>query len=113
VADDSSLAFKQRAYGHYQTELADLEEVEALLREKSADEIEEYREPLSCDARREITILLSWGGPADGYKLYFDQDDQAVAGYYFFADWFEYEEFKLSDEGLDRVVAVYPVLPRR
>jgi hypothetical protein len=71
VADDRSLAFKQRAYGHYQTELADLEQVDSLMREKHADEIEEYREPLSCDERREITILLSWGGPADGYKLLF------------------------------------------
>jgi hypothetical protein len=46
-------------------------------------------------------------------SFYFDQDDQAVEGYYFFADWFEYKEFKLADDELDRVVAVYPVSPER
>jgi len=88
--------------------MADLKQVEALLHEKDESEIEDYREPLSCEERREITILLSWGGPSDGYKVYFDKDGEAIEGYYFFADWFEYEEFKLSDTELDSVLAVYP-----
>ena len=87
--------------------MADLKQVEALLQEKERDEVEEYREPLSVEARKEVTVLLSWGGPSDGYKVYFDQEGEAIGGYYFFADWFEYEEFKLSDEELDRVLAVY------
>ena len=113
MSDARRLAFEQRADEHYQAELADLEKVDALLRDKNVDEIEEYRDPLSCEERREITILLSWGGPSDGYQIYFDQENQAVEGYYFFADWFEYKEFKLSDDELDRVVAIYPVSPER
>jgi hypothetical protein len=57
--------------------------------------------------RKEVTVLLSWGGPTDGFKVYFDQEGDAIEGYYFFADWFEYEEFKLSDEELDRILVVY------
>jgi hypothetical protein len=108
---EEQVSFDQKAYRHYLDEMNELEEVEALLREKDAEEIEEYREPLSCDARREITILLSWGGPSDGYKIYFDKDNEAIYGCYFYADWFEYKEFKLRDEELDRVLTVYPVIP--
>ena len=89
--------------------MADLKQVEAHLQEKERDEVEEYREPLSLDERKEVTVLLSWGGPSDGYKVYFDKDGEAIEGYYFFADWFEYEEFKLTGEELDSVLAVYPV----
>jgi hypothetical protein len=109
VADERTLPFKERAYRNYQDKMADLKQVEALLQEKERDEVEEYREPLSLDERKEVTVLLSWGGPSDGYKIYFDKDGEAAEGFYFFADWFEYEEFKLSDKELDNVLAVYPV----
>ena len=89
----------------------DIERIVALLNDKEAREIEDYREPLSYDERKELTIFLSWGGPSDGYKIYFDADNEAIEGCYFFADWFEYKEFKLTDEELDRVITVYPVSP--
>ena len=107
MADDRTLPFGDRAYQHYQDEMTDLKQVEALLHEKERDEVEEYREPLSLDERKEVTVLLSWGGPSDGYKMYFDKDGEAAEGFYFFADWFEYEEFKLSDAELERVLAIY------
>ncbi len=109
MTDDRTLRFKERAYQNYQDKMADLKQVEARLQEKERDEVEEYREPLSLDERKEVTVLLSWGGPSDGYKVYFDKDGEAIEGYYFFADWFEYEEFKLTGEELDSVLTVYPV----
>jgi hypothetical protein len=109
VADDRTLSFEERAYQNYREEMDDLRKIEALLQESETSEIADYRDPLSYDERREITILLSWGGPSDGYKVYFDKDGEAIEGYYFFADWFEYEEFKLTGEELDSVLAVYPV----
>ncbi len=112
MADEHSLPFNERAYEHYKHARERIQRVAALLQEKDESEIEDYREPLSCDERREITILLSWGGPSDGYKVYFDRDGEAAEGFYFFADWFEYEEFKLSDAELDSVLAVYPVSPK-
>jgi hypothetical protein len=107
VADERTLPFKERAYQNYQEEQENLKRVAALLEEKETSKIEDYRDPLSCEERREITVLLSWGGPSDGYKVYFSKDGEAVEGFYFFADWFEYEDFKLSDDELDRVVTVY------
>ena len=111
MVDDRTLPFEERAYANYRDEIDDISAIAALLEDKEAREIEDYREPLSCDERREVTILLSWGGPSDGYKIYFDKDNEATHGYYFFADWFEYKEFKLTDEELDRVITVYPVSP--
>ncbi len=105
--DDRTLPFRERAYKNYLDDMANLMNVEALLRKKGQSEIEEYNEPLSVEIRKEVTVLLSWGGPADGYKIYFDQDGEAIEGFYFFADWFEYEQFKLSNDELERVLTVY------
>ena len=111
MADERELPFKERAFKNYQEEMQSLETVATLLSEGLApDEIEEYREPLSVDERIEVTILLSWGGPSDGYRIYF-RDGEAEEGYYFFADWFEYEQCQLSSDELDRVLRVYAVEP--
>ena len=107
MADDRKLPFKERAYGNYREEMKDLAKVQVLLKKKEREEVEEYREPLSMDERKEVTVLLSWGGPSDGYKVYFDLEGEPIVGYYFFADWFEYEEIKLRDSELDRVLAIY------
>lgn len=111
MADDRTLSFPERAYENYCEEMEDIENLIPLLKEKKAGEIDDDREPLSCDERREITILLSWGEPSDGYKISFDRENEPIEGSYFFADWFEYKEFKLTNEELDRVLTVYPVLP--
>jgi hypothetical protein len=107
--DDRSLPFKERAYEQYKDEMVRLKKVTRHMEQVDLDEIEEYRDLLSIDERKEVTILLSWGGSSDGYKVYLDSDGEAVEGFYFFADWFEYEEYKLSAEELDRVLAIYPV----
>lgn len=109
MADDRSLPFNERAYKNYQEEMEDLKKVAALSQEHELDEIEAYRAPLSLDERKEVTILLSWGGPSDGYKVYLDSDGEVQKGLYFFADWFEYEEFRLTAEELDQVLAMYPL----
>lgn len=109
MADEHSQPFKERAYKHYQQARENFKQVAILLQERDADEIEDYRAPLSIDERKEVTILLSWGGPSDGYKVYVDYQNEPIEGYYFFADWFEYEEFKLTDEELDSVLAIYPL----
>ena len=111
MADDRSLPFEKRAYENYRDEMKEVGAIACLVEKREREEIEEYREPLSIDEKRELTILLSWGGPSDGYRILFDKDNEAVEGYYFFADWFEYKEFKLTDKELDRVLSVYPVTP--
>src|SRR5947208_845131 len=48
---------------------------------------------LSVEPLRALKITLSWGGPSDGYRLLFDTDDeQALSGVYWYADWFTYAE---------------------
>ncbi len=106
MADDRTLPFRERAYKNYQDDMAHLKKVEVLLQKKDQSEIEEYNEPLSVEIRKEVTVLLSGGGPSDGYIIYFDRDGEASEGFYFFADWFEYEQFKLSYEELERVLTV-------
>lgn len=107
MADEYKMPFTQRAYIHYNEATKNVSHVSESQEEKDLEEIEEYRAPLSIEERKEVTILLSWGGPSDGYKIYFDTSGEAFEGFYFFADWFEYEEFKLTSDELDKVVALY------
>lgn len=41
---------------------------------ESEEYYEYYREPLSIDTYIVKNIMLSWGGPSDGFKLYFDAE---------------------------------------
>ena len=50
------------------------------------------------------TIELSWGGPADGFKVYCDPDfAEIIAVKYYYADWFEYKERSLSSQELELI----------
>ena len=109
MGNNRSLPFYNRAYEHYKEESARLKKVEQLSEQKELTEIEEYRDPLSIEEKKEVTILLSWGGPSDGYKVYVDKDGEVQEGFYFFADWFEDEEFKLMGNELDQVLSIYPI----
>lgn len=70
-------------------------------------DIEEYREPLSILKEKAFNILLSWGGPSDGYKLTFDNNNNLVKGVYWFADWGTYAENELTDKEAELVYEVY------
>jgi hypothetical protein len=69
--------------------------------------LEGYREPLSMDTSIEVKILLSWGGPSDGYKLKFDKEQELISGVYWFADWGTYAESELNDEEMGAVYQAY------
>ena len=50
------------------------------------------------------TIELSWGGPADGFKVYCDSDfAEITAVKYYYADWFDYKEKSLTSQELDLI----------
>ncbi len=68
---------------------------------------EENREPLSVDLKKEIKILLSWGGPEDGFKLKFDNENNLLSGVYYMAHWGEYEESELTEEEADEIFNFY------
>lgn len=81
------------------------------LRGQEKEETDEYynlnREPLSVDTRIEKTILLSWGGPSDGFKLYFDEAKELVQACYWVAEWGTYDETWLNDEEAQEVYDFY------
>ena len=60
-------------------------------------------EPLSIRRLYEVEIMLSRGGPSDGFVIYLDDENQAVKGHYWMADWGEYEEFSLSRKDVERI----------
>lgn len=94
-----------------QEELKDLEAVQKENDKKQPEDgiesLEGYREPLSLDLSTEINIMLSWGGPSDGYKLKFDKDQQLISGVYWFADWGTYAETELTSEQAELVHEIY------
>lgn len=55
----------------------------------------------------EVKILLSWGGPADGFKLTFDTDKNLIGGVYYRANWGEYQEARLTDDEAEGVFSFY------
>ena len=67
---------------------------------------EDYREPLEISLTKEIKILLSWGGPADGFKLTYRQNE-LTGGVYFRQDWGTYDEAELTKEEAQTVEDFY------
>lgn len=48
-------------------------------------------------------VGLSWGGPADGFYLYFDEENELVKAEYYFQDWFDGAKRVLYGEALGLV----------
>src|SRR3954451_15453058 len=107
MSNSRSLPFRERAWHAFQEAQVNLKKVADKLAQHECHEIAAYREPLSLDTRKEVTVLLSWGGPSDGFKVYFDEEGEAITGVYFLADWLNYEEFRLSDTELQHVLAIH------
>ena len=107
MVDDRTLPFRERACFAFDEAIANLKRVNEQYRTHLVEEIDAYREPLSLETRKEVTVLLSWGGPSDGFKVYFDKHGEVLSGVYFMSDWFEYEEFQLSEADLNRVLSIY------
>lgn len=85
----------------------ELKRIQKLSQKSEPWEDEDHREPLSVDTTKEVKILLSWGGPEDGFKLRFSNDDELLGGVYYRADWGEYKESDLTDEEADEVFNYY------
>jgi len=107
MSDAKSLPFRERALRAFDEEMGNLMRLVEEHRTQPLEEIDAYREPLSVEARKEVTVLLSWGGPSDGFKVYFDENGEAISGVYFLSDWSEYEELWLSQTELHRVLLIY------
>ena len=72
------------------------------------EDYDEYRAPLAITEKIEVTIELSTGGDADGYKIMLEKETREVlSGVYYWADWGQYEEVSLNDDELDLVTSIY------
>jgi hypothetical protein len=63
-------------------------------------------DPLEISERVEKHVLLSWGGPSDGFRIFF-KDGEAVEGHYYKANWGEYQQIDLSDSEVQQVVEAF------
>jgi hypothetical protein len=81
--------------------------IERVQQHDEPTDCEEYREPLSIESTTEVRILLSWGGPEDGFKLKFSADKELLSGVYYRADWGEYKESGLSEDEAQMVFDFY------
>ena len=70
------------------------------------EETEEYRDPLSIEKQEVFDINLSTGGGADGFKLFF-QNNELIKGVYYMADWGEYKKVYLNEEEAEEIYGFY------
>ena len=96
-----------------QERLDEIRVAQEQLRDLVADDnartaIEQEHEPFQIDERRQLVLHLSWGGPSDGFVLTFDKTGQElIEGRYFHADWFQYDEERLTQASAQQVVDFY------
>lgn len=73
-----------------------LSEVQERHRDRSVEGI------LSIDVRKSYRVLLSWGGPSDGFDFIFNKDGDLIECEYFYQDWFDgakrYVDLEKADE---------------
>ena len=106
---------RQQLLDEMKTRLCDIEKYYELGESGNDEEAATYQETLlenvlEVSERQEIKILLSWGGPSDGFLLYKDtHTGDVLGGKYFFADWGTYEEAMLSEHEAEMVAELYGV----
>lgn len=100
---------REFVFAKLQDELKDIVAIQEAMNTnkiESQNDSESYREPLEISLTKEIKILLSWGGPADGFKLQY-KDNELTGGVYFWQDWGTYDEAELTDEEAETVRDFY------
>lgn len=70
-------------------------------------EHEDYREPLSYDVTKKVRVLLSWGGPSDGFDVYFTPENEPLRAVYFWQEWGTHDEIELNSDELDQIIDFY------
>lgn len=109
----NEVMFQHNAERSYREEMDDLrsifaqdisnEEAERRTDERSEDVLE-YTE------KRSVHVLLTTGGPARGYVVFLDSDDDPDSGYYWYQDWYQAKRvFWLDHEELRQVCDVYNI----
>jgi len=66
---------------------------------------------LSVEVRKSYRVLLSWGGPSDGFDFVFNKEGELVECYYFYQDWFDGAKRPVDMEQAEELVQLWCVGP--
>ena len=66
---------------------------------------------LSVEVRKSYRVLLSWGGPSDGFDFVFDKEGELVECEYFYQEWFDGAKRPVDMAQAEELVQLYCVGP--
>lgn len=66
---------------------------------------------LSVEVRKSYRVLLSWGGPSDGFDFVFNKEGELVECEYFYQDWFDGARRSVPMVQAEELVQLYCVGP--
>ncbi len=67
---------------------------------------------LSIEKKTLITVLLSFGGPSDGFDFTFDSDGELDSCYYWYKDWFDGARREVPMAQAQQLVDLYCIDPK-
>lgn len=90
----------------------EMSRIAKLERVEDRESHDDYREPLCIDTLIKKRIMLSWGGPSDGFDLYFTMSQRGDGlhlshGTYWRQDWGSYKESALRSDEAEAVFQFY------
>lgn len=62
---------------------------------------------LEVTRKVQVTFLLSWGGPSDGFTFTLDGDGAIESVRYFYADWGDHAEVEVRGDDFEAVVNMF------
>jgi hypothetical protein len=66
---------------------------------------------LSVDVRKSYRVLLSWGGPSDGFDFVFNNEGELIECEYFYRDWFDGAKRPVPMDQAEELAQLYCVGP--
>jgi hypothetical protein len=66
---------------------------------------------LSVDVRKSYRVLLSWGGPSDGFDFVFNNEGELIECEYFYRDWFDGAKRPVPIDQAEELAQLYCVGP--
>jgi hypothetical protein len=88
------------------TDDKDVYELQSDLRDAEMEDV------LSIEKKTLITVLLSFGGPSDGFDFVFDSDGELDSCQYWYKDWFDGARRDVPMDQAQQLVDLYCIDPK-
>lgn len=74
-------------------------------------DFDSFKDPLAVNTEVVtcFDVLLSTGGPEDGFRIVLNEDGDAIRGEYYYKDWFDGSVTPLSQDEIETLRAVYGI----